>query len=294
MIGFAIPGMYELSHLNFNLLYLLKYKNYYFYPNIKIDAVYGNPQFCIWDGGRVFQQYRHGSIEEISFIIDKYNNEYDIPIRYIFTNPLLKEEHYHDRFCNKIVEIGNNYHNEIVINDNNLMFYLKQIYHNYNFISSTTKCIQKKDLLLQELENENFNLVCLDYNFNSNLDFLKTFTEKQKEKSELLVNAICPPGCHHRKEHYNLNGLSHLNYGKTYKMSYCGIQEYPLTNSVKNYKNNLSYDDITNFYEPLGFQHYKLEGRTWDELTLALTYCYYFIKDEFHDEAITYLLNGEY
>ena len=101
-------------------------KFYYFYPNIKIDAVYGNPQFCIWDGGRVFQQYRHGSIEEISFIIDKYNNEYDIPIRYIFTNPLLKEEHYHDRFCNKIVEIGNNYHNEIVINDNNLMFYLKQ------------------------------------------------------------------------------------------------------------------------------------------------------------------------
>ena len=77
-------------------------------------------------------------------------------------------------------------------------------------------------------------------------------------------------------------------------MSYCGIQGDPLANNVKNYKNNLSYDDITNFYEPLGFQHYKLEGRTWDELTLALTYCYYFIKNEFHDEAITYLLNGEY
>ena len=136
MIGFAIPGMYELSQLNFNLLFLLKYKNYYFHSNIKIDAVYGNPQFCIWDGGRVFSQYRHSSLEEINFIIDKYNNKYSIPIRYIFTNPVLKEEHYHDRFCNKMVELGNNYHNEIVVNDDKLMIYLKQYYNNYNFISS--------------------------------------------------------------------------------------------------------------------------------------------------------------
>lgn len=294
MVGFAIPGMYELSQLNFNLLYLLKNREECFYPNIKIEAVYGNPQFCIWDGGRIFCQYKYSSLEEINFVINRYNKEYNIPIRYIFTNPKLEEQHYYDRFCNKIVELGNYYHNEIVINDNNLMFYLKKHYNNYKYISSTTKCIQNKDLLLKELDDDNFYLVCLDYNFNSNLKFLESFTEKQKEKSELLVNAICPPGCQYRKIHYDLNGISHINYGKYYTMSYCGVREESLSNTVKNYKNNLSYKQIVDSYIPLDFYHYKLEGRTWDELTLALTYCDYFVKPEFQKEILLELVKGKY
>lgn len=294
MIKYAIPGMYELSRINFNLLFLLKNNPEYFYDNVEVEIVYGNPQFCIWDGGRVFPEYNHAPIEEVERIIYKYNNIYNVPIRYVFTNPVLKTEHYDDRFCNKIMEVGNYYYNEVVCNDDNLTKYLKENYKNYKFVSSTTKCIVNKEELFEEFEKEDYKLVCLDYNFNSNINFLKTFTDKQKEKTEFLINAICPPGCQHRKEHYKLNGLSHLNYGKRYKMSYCAINSDALSINTKNYVNNLSYEEISGKYEPLGFEHYKIEGRTWDELTLALTYLYYMVKPEHKDEVLMRLLREEH
>ena len=290
MIKYAIPGMYELRQLNFNLLYLLQNNPEYFYDNIQIEIAYGNPQFCIWDGGRIFTEYNHATLEEIESTIYKYNNIYNIPIRYVFTNPVLKEEHFEDRFCNKIMEIGNYYHNEVVCNNDKLMSFLKNKYDNYKFVSSTTKCILNKEELFNEFDKEDYKLVCLDYNFNSNIEFLNSFTEEQKEKTELLINAICPPGCQYRKEHYKLNGLSHLNYGKHYKMRHCGINNGEVSLNVKNYVNNLSYENITQNYEPIGFKHFKLEGRTWNELSLALTYTYYMVKPEYRDEVMVRLL----
>ena len=35
----------------------------------------------------------------------------------------------------------------------------------------------------------------------------------------------------------------------------------------------------------MGFQNFKLEGRTADLFLLIDTYCYYFAKPEYHDEA---------
>ena len=46
MIKFAIPGMYELRELNFAYLDLMRTHPEYFYPDIKVDICYGNPQFC--------------------------------------------------------------------------------------------------------------------------------------------------------------------------------------------------------------------------------------------------------
>ena len=151
-----------------------------------------------------------------------------------------------------------------------------------------------KEELFKEFEKEDYKLVCLDYNFNSNINFLNTFNDIQKEKTEFLINAICPPGCQHRKEHYKLNGLSHLNYGKNYKMSHCGINGTALSLNTKNYVNNLSYENISQNYEPLGFTHFKIEGRTWDDLTLALTYLEYMIKPEYHHEVLIRLLGEKH
>lgn len=85
MINFALPGMYENAKLN---LAFLDYKNNhpeYFYPNININAVFGNFQFCIWDGGRIFNQYVHSTAEEIENLVKQYNN-FGVSVRQVFTN----------------------------------------------------------------------------------------------------------------------------------------------------------------------------------------------------------------
>jgi hypothetical protein len=67
-IGFAIPGLYE--NFKINKIFIDFKKNYpeCFYEDIKIDAVFGNFQFCIWDGGRIFDKYVHATIEQVKEI----------------------------------------------------------------------------------------------------------------------------------------------------------------------------------------------------------------------------------
>ena len=105
MIKYSIPGFYELKELNLNFLSLMHRYPEYFYDNVEVEAVYGNPQYCIWDGGRVFNSYIQSSKEEIEELIHSYNHKFSLPIRYIFTNSLLKEEHYHNRFGNLLMEL---------------------------------------------------------------------------------------------------------------------------------------------------------------------------------------------
>ena len=52
----------------------------------------------------------------------------------------------------------------------------------------------------------------------------------------------------------------------------------------------MSYELIKEKYAPLGFEHYKIEGRTWNELEVALTYCEYMIKPEFQNYILPYLM----
>lgn len=286
MIKYSIPGMYEQRALNLKFLELKKMHPEFFYDNVEIEAIYGNPQFCIWDGGRVFVEYNHSTIEEIKNLIHNYNNVFNIPIRYVFTNCILEEKHYKNRFGNILMQLGENYSNEVVVADDKFMYYLKDKYPNYNFISSTTKCLTNKNDLKNELNRNDFTKVCLDYNFNKNIDFLKTFTPREKKQSEFLINPICGAGCPHRKDHYYLNSMSHLNYGRNYQMENCYIESNNFASNKIHKSNNISYDDIVNIYEPLGFEHYKIEGRTWGGLELLLTYCDYMIKPEYKNLVI--------
>lgn len=288
MIKYALPGLIEHHNLNFFILQLKLNNPEFFYDNIEIEVCYGNPQFCIWDGGRVFSNYIQNSSEEVEHIINIYNDIYNIKTRYVFTNQILKEEDYYNRYCNILMNIINKNNNkinnnEVVVADNNFLNYLKSEYKNVNFISSTTKCLNTPELALEELNNSDFSLVCLDYNLNNNLKFLKSLSDEQKEKTELLINAICYPGCPERKNHYYLNSVSHLNYGKKYNMSYCSMAEDQYNPLDKNSKFHLDYQKIKEIYEPLNFSHYKIEGRTWNDLDLLLTYCEYLIKPEYRN-----------
>lgn len=286
MINFMIPGMYEHYQTICCFLEELRSHPEYFYDNINIGAVYGNFQFCIWDGGRIFSNYKHTTLEEIQYVKNLYNNEFKIPIRFVFTSTILEEKHLSDRFCNMILRECENDINEIVVNSPILENYIRKNYPKYKIISSTTKCLSKPEDFKLEIMNPNYHLVCLDYNLNKNINLLDTLNEEEKARCEFLVNAICPPSCPSRKEHYKLNSLFYLNYGRPYKTKVCGITTSNLNPTV-NVANNLSPKEIYDIYAPKGFYNFKLEGRTFDKLTLLSNLIKYMAKPEYH----LYLLN---
>jgi hypothetical protein len=291
--NFIIPGMYEHYDLNFRLLDLMKNHPEYFYPEAKIGAVYGNFQFCVYDGGRIFGPggYSHATREEIEYVIHTYNDIFNVPVRVVFTNPMLQEKDYHNRFGKVILEVLNqNSMNEIVVNSPGFEEYLRNNYPNLNFISSTTKCLNTPSKFKEEFDKHKYKMICLDYNLNHNEKLLQSIPQEERNQCEFLVNAICPPGCPNRKEHYRLNGLYSLSYGKPYSTQDCPITVNTLHPKQRNSGNNLTPDDIYNKYIPQGFQYFKLEGRTLGIMENLFNYTYYMVKPEFRDYVFNYII----
>ena len=67
-IGFALPNMYETFKLNQKIISLFEYENHIFYDDIVFDAFYGNFQYCIWEGGRIFPYYNIATLETVEKI----------------------------------------------------------------------------------------------------------------------------------------------------------------------------------------------------------------------------------
>jgi collagenase-like PrtC family protease len=208
-------------------------------------------------------------------------NELGIPVRFTFTNPLVTEEELHDKFCNKTLQIADNGMNEVIVNSPLLEQYVRTNYPNYKITSSTCKQIENASDLNAELEKD-YNLVVLDYNWNSDLEFLKTI--KHKEKCELLVNACCIPHCPRRGEHYCFIGEQQNKYWQDRKNSTPSLPKFE--DFICEYQNNTIYDTVNyetrilpnalyDTYVPMGFRHFKLEGRSnpmFDNLDAAVQY----------------------
>jgi collagenase-like PrtC family protease len=282
-----IPGLYENFETNAYFCEILEEHPEYFYDNIKIGAVFGAFQFCIWDGGRIFDHPSHATQEEIIFIKNFFNSR-NIPIRFTFTNNLIQKEDCYDHFNNLILKICENNLNEVIVNSPILEEYIRTNYPSYSFISSTTKCLTNLEEAKKELNNDNYKMVCLEYTLNHNKNFLESLTKEEKLKTEFLINAICPPNCVNRKEHYKLNSLFNLNYGKKYKMNYCGINgngldpDDKLVNST-----HLLADEIFNYYVPNGFYNFKIEGRTFNPLRHICSLVQYMVKPKYQIYVIS-------
>lgn len=285
MINFALPGLWENYSVIIPFLSLLKNEPEYFYDDININAIYGNFQFCTWDGGRIFTEQTHASKEDIELLKNIFNNQFNIPIRLIFTNTLIQEQDCYDRFNNLVATLCQDPMNEIVVNSSVLETYLRTNYPDYGYISSTTKCLTQPTELLKELEKD-YKFICWDYNLNKNKKILESIPAEIKPKCEFLINAICPPGCPTRKRHYDLNSCFSLSYGKHYPLTGCGIKA--CTVGVTNYINNFSTDEIIE-YSNNGFNHFKLEGRTLPPIEVILNFVKYMVKPEFHFAVIYYL-----
>lgn len=290
MVNFIIPGMYEHYALNFRLLELLRESPEMFMDDVQVSAAYGSFQFCIFDGGRIFSAFNQTTKEEIEDVVRIYNEEFNVPIRLVFTNPEVKPEHFRNRFANVILETCENNMNEIVINHAGLEEYVREKYPGFSFISSTTKCLNTPELFKAELATDKYKMICLDYNLNKNWKMLDSLTPEERSKCEFLCNAICPAGCPHRKEHYKLNGLYYLNYGQPYIMEDCKITHNTVHPVMINSRNNLTPEEIYTKYVPAGYNLFKLEGRTLSTYENAANYVRYMVKPEYQFFVLGQLL----
>ena len=200
-------------------------------------------------------------------IVKIYNQDFNTAIRFVFTNPLIEERDLYDKFNNLTLKIADTGMNEVVVNSPLLENYIRTEYPNYKIISSTTKCLTNPQEALNEVKKDYF-LTCLDYNLNKNWNFLNSIPKEERKKVEILTNAICPSGCQNRKNHYKLNGISNLRYGKMFQASNCPIFTSTL-DPVLEKGNILTKQDIFEKYYPEGFNHFKLEGRTLTALENA-------------------------
>ena len=268
-IKYSIPLFCSID-LNISFLKLIKTNPEYFYNNIEINSVYGAPNFCIWSGGIAPQNLKQFSKEELEKIFYTLNNEFNIPINLTFTNSLLKNCHYKDRFGHLCLELASNNLNEITVFNEDFMLYLKNKYCNFKYNLSINK--------LEQIKNK-YNKYILN---SSDLSLLKDLKNEEKSKLELLINLFCQKDCFNKEEHLFLNNSSILNYGKKYLFKNCN----------KNSIDKITYEDINNNYLPAGFNQFKIDENINNPIELLLIYCDYMVKPEYKNSVINIIIKN--
>ena len=307
---FHLPDFAQ--HFMFNLIFadMLKHRQELFREGVEIASVYGTFPPAIWNGGR----FASGKCDKgfIKQVIKSFN-DIGIPLRFTFTNPVLEKKHVHDEYCNMIMHLADNGMNEVIVASPILEEYIRKTYPNYKITSSTCKRITEPEKLYEEV-GKDYHIVVIDYDLNNHFDILEKIPDKQK--CELLVNACCNPGCKLRSDHYKMIGAETLAYAEHMKKTNSPTFDFKLSSKyaeyikdeiieckcmdrsvfqIKNLRTHISPDAIWEKYIPMGFEQFKIEGRTIELFNLVEHYMYYMIKPECRDEArllfLTHLKN---
>lgn len=296
-VRFHLPNFAERYKFNYVFAMMLKNEPDYFREGVEIASFYGAFPPSLWNGGRTIG----GTCDErfIKSVLKLFNDQ-GIPLRFTFTNPVLKEEHLSDEFCNMVMRLADNGLNEVIVNSPLLEDYIRTTYPNYKITSSTCKRITDPKKLAEELEKD-YHIVVLDYDLNNRFDMLEGLPNK--DKLEILSNACCDPACKMRKEHYRIIGEQQIIYNEhieKYPDKPFNIGDYSddtvLTSidcdarnrnifEVKEMRHHVSPELIWEKYVPMGINQFKLEGRTASQLNLIELYMYYMIRPEARDEA---------
>lgn len=296
-VRFHLPGLRYNYPLNMFWVSLLKQYPHYFREGVEIASFFGCFPFALWNGGRLIS---HDQCDA-AFVknVIKNINAQNIPIRYTFTNPLITKEDLDDPFCNFCMEAADNGKNEVIVVSPILEEYLREKYPSYRFNSSTCKEIKDVEALNKELA-EDYQYVVLDYNLNGKWELLEGL--ENKEKLEILVNAVCVPNCKRRGDHYKhiartqkiIQQNQKLPPGRQMKTEpwYCEYGDKNCLYTIQEYSTFVSVENIWDKYVPLGINNFKIEGRTANLFSLIETYCYYMIKPEYVGQTRLLLLRN--
>lgn len=287
-IRFHLPSFTQHFSLNKLMIETLREHPEYFMDGLEIASVFGCFDGSIWNGGRGVGGEFDPRFTE--FIIKTFD-ELKVPLRFTFTNPHITEEYLADKNCNEILKMADNGINQVIVMSELLENYIRENYPNYKITSSTCKEIRDMDGVNAELEKP-YNLVVLDYNWNNKFDELEKI--RDKERCEILVNALCQPNCPRRGEHYKAIGKLQIDrcnaayaavggkmQPKEFDCPFMSRNIYDITEL----SSFISPEAIVEKYVPMGFREFKLEGRSASDIDILETYMYYFAKPETRDKV---------
>ena len=296
-VNFHLPGLRYNYPLNMLILSLLKQKPDYVREGVRIASFFGEFPMSLWAGGRLIV----GDQCDTQFVrnVIKNINAQGVPVRYTYTNPLIQKEDLEDFYCNFCMQEADNGMNEVLVVSPILEEYIRKTYPKFKINSSTCKEIKDIDTLNEELDKDYY-LVVLDYNMNNNWELLRQI--KKPEKCEVLVNALCVPGCKRRGDHYKNIAQNHRielenrNRPADKKIPQipwkCEYGDMNCIYTIQDYSTYVSPEAIYEKYLPMGFNNFKIEGRTANIFSLVETYCHYLIKPEHQGYVRIQLLNN--
>ena len=275
---YHLPGLFEFFELYRVFLPLFRAHREYFYDWCAIGSLYGAPEDCIWGGGRVGAG-NHDPREVLAL-----TREYGIPARLTFSNSLLRQEHLSDPKCNALCRLfaeSRDPQNGVIVHSELLLDYLKRTYPQLYFVSSTTKVLTDFSDLRRELAREDFRYVVPDFRLNKAFDKLDTLTQPQKAKVEFLCNECCSFGCKDRRACYE--AVSRKNLGISGPEHRCTAPDaaggYRFSRAMEN-PGFIGVKDIQTRYLPMGFSHFKIEGRGLGSALILEFLLYYMTKPE--------------
>lgn len=295
-VNFFLPGLRRNYPINITFIRLLEEHPEYFRDGVKIGACFGEFPPSLWNGGRVSKPDLCD--EKFINMCIRQMNDRGIAIRYTYTNMALTEEDLKDPYCNYCLQAAHNGMNGVIVVSPMLEAYVRKNYPKMHIISSTCKCIRGVEDINAELEKD-YAMVVLDYNLNNRFDLLEQITDKNR--CEILVNALCVPNCPYRAAHYK--NISENQKIIVKNMRLPKEQAIPTNqwnhetckgagnmHMIQDFCTYVSPEAIWEKYVPMGFKHFKLEGRTDHIFNIIELYCHYMIKPEYQGRVRLMLL----
>ena len=278
-IFYHLPGLFEFYELYKEFLVLYREHREYFYDWCEIGSINGAPGDCIWGGGRV----GYGDADSLN--VAALMREYNISSRLTFSNSLIRKEHLSDKKCNdlcRLFEKNGNTDNGVIIFSDTLLEYIKKNYPGFCFVSSTTKVITDFNGFQNELNRDEYSYVVPDFRLNKSFDFLNSLSPEYKTKVEFLCNECCAVTCSERKKCYE--NVSRKSLGEDCPDHKCVSENAGTGYRFSDAMNNPSFigiKDITDIYGPMGFKHFKIEGRSLGSAPVFEMLLYYMVKPEY-------------
>ena len=281
---FSIPGFF--SKFTIIQSFIDYYYNHrdLFIEDRCIDSCYDSYGTLLWRGGRI-PHIENPNLNMLD-ILDFFNQYPSIELRHVFSNCLLDENMTHDYFCNKFTKEVIRLQDKVIINNKYLIEHFKKNYPNIPIIYSTTMDITDIEQVNQLSEQ---NIYVLNYNYNNDNTYLEQL--KYPQNIEILCGEPCIDNCPYRAQHYISISKGALGIADDENdINECPFGSYNLTPiQIMKRKNAITNERIDELYN-IGFQYFKISGRTlpppsWLELIL-----YYLAKPEYIDQIRQELL----
>lgn len=276
---YHLPGLFEFYELYRVFLPLYRAHREYFYDWCRIGSIYGAPPDCIWGGGRI------GSGDCTAQEALALTREHGVSARLTFSNSLLREEHLTEQKCNALCRLfseSDGPQNGVIIHSELLLRYLRERYPKLYFVSSTTKVLTAFPQLQAELARDEFRFVVPDFRLNRAFDRLNALPEAAKDKVELLCNECCWFGCKERSACYE--AVSRKNLGEAAPEHICAAPDaaggYRFSRAMEN-PGFIGVEAIRRIYMPMGFSHFKIEGRSLGSALILEFLLHYLTKPEY-------------